>query len=132
MFSPKTPRMKKQRIVVLFGDTLLMDTVEASLREYQELGVVRIHNTVVDVVEHLKALCPDLVIFDVGDSHSQFLLPLLREQPDIPLLCLDVTCSTVIALSCQQYTALTAHDLVQVIQLQVSGNGGLPVQARWR
>jgi len=112
--------MEERRMVVLFGDSLLMDTVEASLGNRQELGVMRIHTTVTDVEERLKSICPDLIIFDLDAPHSQFVLPFLRDQPGVPLLGLDVTCSRAIALSSQHYITLTANDLVQVIQIQTS------------
>jgi hypothetical protein len=112
--------MGEQRIVALYGDTLLMDAVEASLEDTQDLGVIRIHNTVNDVVERMKALGPDLVIFDVNDPNSWFVFALLRERPGIPLLCLDITRSKVIALNCQQFTTLTAQELAEVIQSQTA------------
>jgi hypothetical protein len=116
--------MGEQRLVALYGDNLLMDTVEASLAGNKGLGVIRIHTTVNDVVERLTALSPDLVIFDMNDPNSWFVFALLRERPGTPLLCLDITQSKVIALNCQQFTALTADDLAEVIHLQAAKPGG--------
>jgi hypothetical protein len=116
--------MGKQRLVALYGDNLLMDTVEASLAGKEGLGVIRIHTTVNGVVERLKALGPDLVIFDMNDPNSWFVFALLRERPGTPLLCLDITQSKVIALNCWQFTALTADDLAEVIQLQTAKTVG--------
>ena len=110
--------MEKRQIVVLFGDSLLMDTVEAGLEKIKELGVIRIHTSIPDVVQRIEPLSPDLVIFDLDLPNSQFLLPFLRTLPGIPLLGLDVTCSRVIALSSRQYTTLTVHDLARVIHMQ--------------
>jgi AmiR/NasT family two-component response regulator len=112
--------MGEQRLVALYGDNLLMDTVEASLAGNKGLGLIRIHTTVNDVAERLKALSPDLVIFDMNDPNSWFVFALPREQPRTFLLCLDITQSKVIALNCQQFTALTADDLAEVIQLQTA------------
>ena len=109
--------MENRRTVVLFGDSLLLDTVEASLADYGELGVVRIHATVTDIGERLKALCPDLIIFDWDAAHLQLVIPLLRDQPGVPLLGLDVTSSKVIVLNSQQYVTPTVNDLAQVIQI---------------
>ena len=107
--------MEERRLVVLFGDSLLMDTVEANLEDTQELGVMRIHATVPNVGERLKALSPDVVIFDFDAPHLQFIIPFLREQPGVPLLGLDVACSKVVAMSSQHYTTVTANDLTQLI-----------------
>jgi chemotaxis response regulator CheB len=112
--------MDERRIVVLFGDSLLMDTVEASLGEDPELTVVRIHNNVGDVIGLLASLRPDVIIFDLDTAQTEFLLPQLREHPGVPLLGLDINSSTVVALSSKRYTTPTAHDLAQVIQTQAS------------
>ena len=119
--------MSKQRIVALFGDSLLMDTVEASLEDHKDLGVIRIHTAVTEVAQRLKALCPDLVIVDLNDTHAQFVLPLLKDLPQVPLLCLDANCSKVISLSSRQYTALTSNDLAHLIKIQTA-NAGSPVE----
>ncbi|MGD8623311.1 MAG: hypothetical protein PVF47_00625 [Anaerolineae bacterium] len=112
--------MKKKQVVALFGDSLLIDTVEASLRNKEELGIVRIQNSTNDVTERLKALSPDLIILDSNDSSNQSLFSFFKEQASIPLLCLDVSCNTVVALSCQHYTARTSNDLTHVIQMQTT------------
>ena len=111
--------MNKRRLVVLFGDSLLMDTVEASLGdEGQALGVVRMYTTVPDAAERLKSLHPDLVIFELDTPHAQLVLSFLKDRPGTPFLGLDLTCSKVITLSSYQYTALTMDDLLQVIQIE--------------
>lgn len=116
--------MTEQRLVVLFGDSLFMDTVEARLENSQELGVVRIHCTVTDVVGRLKSLGPDFVILDTSAHESQFALLFLQEQPGVPLLCLDVTCSKVVTLSSKKHTIRTTDELVQLIREQVFGGNG--------
>jgi hypothetical protein len=113
--------MENRRMVVLFGNSLLMDTVEASLGQNHGLGVMRVHTSVLDVGERLKSLRPDLVIFDLDTPYSKFVLPFLRDYPGVPLLGLGVTHSTVVALSSQRYEVLSANDLVDVIHRQICG-----------
>ncbi|MEJ2209571.1 MAG: hypothetical protein P8129_11110, partial [Anaerolineae bacterium] len=67
--------MQAKRVIALFGDSLLIDTVEASLQIWQGLGVVRVQSTTADALERLKALCPDLIIFDLNDPNSQLVVP---------------------------------------------------------
>ncbi len=112
--------MDNRQIIVLYGDSLLMDTVEASLSHCQEIGVMRIHTSVPDVVDRLKKIQPDLVIFDWDAPHCQFVLPFLREQPGAHLLGLDVTCSQAIALTSAAHTVDTAAELVRLIQSQTT------------
>ena len=116
--------MTEQRLVVLFGDSLFMDTVEARLENSQELGVMRIHSTVADVMGRLKSLSPDFVIVDVKTHHSKFTLPLLQEQPGTPILCLDVNNNQVVTLSSQQHAVRTTDELVQLVREQAYGEIG--------
>jgi hypothetical protein len=97
-----------------------MDTVEASLGDQRQLGVLRVHTTVPDVGARLGSLRPDLVIFDLDVPHPSLILSLLKDHPGVPLLGLGVTRSTVVALSSQQYDVLTANDLAEVIQQQIA------------
>jgi DNA-binding NarL/FixJ family response regulator len=116
--------MEEQPLVVLFGDSLFMDTVEASLEHSQGLGVMRIHATVADVVERLKSLSPDLVILDLNAPQTQFVVPFLQEQAGIPLLCLDVNVTQVVTLSSQHHTAQTAGELLELVHTQASNGNG--------
>jgi len=113
--------MENRRIVVLVGDSLLMDTVEASLGENQEFGVMRIYTTVTNIADRLKSLYPDAIIFDWDTPHSEFVLSLLKNQPGIPLLGLDVTCSKATALFSEQHLTLTINDLARVVKTHTSG-----------
>jgi len=112
--------MAEQRKVVLYGNSLFIAGVEASLRDRDELNVMRIDATLPGAGQCLSAFCPDAIIFDLAAPHSEFVLPFLREHLDLPLIGLDVTSNTVIVLSSRQYTAQTADDLAQVIQIQAS------------
>jgi hypothetical protein len=120
--------MDDRRIIVLFGDSLLMDTVEASLGDNPELGVMRMHTNVPNIGERLQKLQPHLIIFDWDAPHCHFVLPFLREQAGIPLLGLDVTCSKAIMLCSQNYTVLTADQLSELIQAQTALNGLMMAQ----
>ncbi len=104
--------------MALFGDSLFIDSIEASLQASHELGLVRVHASVGDVVERLKILGPDLIIFDSLDSTLPFVVPFLRDRPDVPLLCLDVNCSRVTIVSGEHYLARSASDLANLIERQ--------------
>jgi hypothetical protein len=108
------------RKVVLYGNSLFMAGVEASLKRKDGLDVQRIDATLPGARQRLDALRPAAVVFDLADPPLGFVLPFLREHLDLPLVGLDVTSNTVLVLSCRQYTALTVNDLAQVIQIQLS------------
>lgn len=106
--------------MALFGDSLFIDSIEASLRASHSLGLVRIHSSVNNVVERLKVLGPDLIIFDSMDQTMQFIVPFLRDRPDVPLLCVDVDTSRVIVVSGEHYLARSASDLANLIERQTN------------
>jgi hypothetical protein len=120
-------QMKDRRTIVLVGDSLLMDTVEASLGDSQEFGVMRIYTTVTDIAKCLESLCPDAIIFDWDVPQAEFVLSMLRNRPGIPLIGLDVTCSKAIALFSEQHITLTVNDLAEVVKTHISGKVG-PVE----
>ena len=105
-------------LIVLVGNTLLIDSVEASLTKMRELDVMRVQTDLSNINKYLTSLAPDLIIFDWDCLQSRFALPFLRQQPGIPLVGLDSNTSQTIILTSQHYPIASADELGQVIQLQ--------------
>jgi len=110
--------MNQTQLIVLFGDSLLMDTVEAGLDDLPHIGVMRIHAGVSNVNDRLKSLTPNLVIFDWDADHCHFVLPFLRDQPGTPLLGLDITASRAIAVCSREHAVYSINELSRIIQQQ--------------
>jgi len=110
--------MKKQRCVVLYGNSLFIAGVEASLKDQPDWKVMRVDTALDNARERLRLLHPDVVIFDMNTPHEQFVLSFLREHPGLPLLGLGLTSNTVVVFSSQPYKVLTVADLTRVIQSQ--------------
>ena len=110
--------MEDSRLVVLFGGSLLMDGVAASLCADQSLGMMQIIDTVPNLRECLQSLQPDIVIFDWDTPEAENIVSVLRDQPGVTLLGLDVHNRKVIIVSSHQYAPLSVDELVQVIQSQ--------------
>ena len=110
--------VENNRLVILFGDSLLMDGVEASLDVNKSLNVMRILDTFDGFRECLHSLEPDIVIFDWDTPQSQLIVSVLRDQPGVTLLGLDVYSKKVIIVSSYQCAPLSAGDLLEVIQSQ--------------
>lgn len=115
--------MIEDQVVVLFGDSLLMDAVEASLGRRQGLSVVRISTTMHHVEEYVHSLRPDFIIFDWDAPHTQIILSFLRYRPGVPLVGIDITTSRVTALSSLDYPVLTVSDLAQVVRMESAYQG---------
>jgi len=106
------------RKVVLYGNSLFIASVEASLTDRTGLEVSRLEASLPNALERLSALGPDVVILDMAES-DEFALQILKEHPGLPLIGLDLSKNNqVLVLSGQKRTACTAHDLTRVILAQ--------------
>ena len=112
--------MEERRVVVLYGASLFVAGVEASLRDRPGLDVVRIDAALPDAGRRLKSLRPDVIIFDSGDARLVALpdmTQLLRDNPGVLVIGLDLTNNEVTVVSSQQRSATKVEDLVEAIQM---------------
>ena len=107
----------QQKTTALYGNSLFIAGLEASLMDRDDLAVKRVDASLADAMERLVALRPDVVIFDLDAPHAQFVTSFLREHPGLPLIGLGLTDNHVVVLSSQQFTAQTASDLTQLIEI---------------
>lgn len=116
--------MPKQRVVALYGSSLLIDIVEASLAKNWDLNVIRVSGSSSKAVEHLKQLSPDMIVVDSSEPDSQFVLSFFKDRAGVPLLCLDPNCNKAMVLSCQHYSSLTTTDLTNLVQSHTGSQNG--------
>lgn len=107
--------MSHQQIVALAGESLLTDSVEASLRTKPDFSVVRLVPGS-ELYDGRTAVRPDLIIADLHALQFSHMLAYLMKYPDVALLGIDPISSRVLALSCQHHTVETADDLARVIR----------------
>jgi hypothetical protein len=107
-----------ERTVIVIGESLLLDALEASLAARPELAVLRVHCAVCDTIHCLKSLTPDVVIFDVDTPVAAAMFRVLRERPGLPLVGVDIASSRALVLSSQNFAVETADELTHVIQQQ--------------
>jgi hypothetical protein len=112
--------MDKRPLVVLLGDSLLLDGVAMSLGDRWRLGVVQMDTSIADIGERLISLKPELILFELDNPRTPAVFSLLREEPDTVLLGLDRDRSQVIVLSSSQHATQSMQELGQLVQLQAS------------
>ncbi len=103
-------------IAALYGNSLFMAGVEASLRDKHGLDVVRIDAALPSAQDDLRAIRPDVVIFDLDSPYAHLMLPFIREHPGLPILGLGLDSSDAVLLSSQPYAALSADGLAKLIR----------------
>ena len=110
--------MEKRPIVVLLGDSVLIDGVAVGLADRHVPGMIRINRFADDITERLKSLKPDMIVFELDTPCASSIFSLLREQPGILLLGLDLNCSQVLVLNSHQHVTRTVSELYCVVQLE--------------
>ena len=110
--------MSRQPLIVLLGDSVLIDGVAVSLGGSQVLRVARISTLAFNIDECLKSLKPDLVVFELDSPYSSLVFSFLRRQPGLRLIGLDLTCSQVIVLDSYQHATRAMSELAHVVQVE--------------
>ena len=106
-------RMKKRR-VVLFGRSLILGTLGASLRHYPDLEVVSL-SLPLPSAQELSALAPDVILFDMGSGRPEAAFSLLGTRPGLLLIGIDPSTNQALLFSGRQLRELSTQDLVRVM-----------------
>ncbi len=123
--------MNGEKLIVLCGNSLLMDTVEANLDEEQvNVGIMRIDITDFSLDQHLVSLAPDMIIFDWDLPDLHFILPFMRNRPDIPIIGVEIKHNRVAVLTCHQHNALSATDLSHIIKRYLPSTSEITVEEK--
>ncbi len=110
--------LPRQTVVVLYGNSVLLEGIAASLRNYEGLGVLAV--PLQTDTTYLKNLHPDLVLVDasqftpnqteelIADFHTGYPPPIIRLIMDSQQLTITST---------QQFPAASFDDLGQVLDM---------------
>jgi hypothetical protein len=116
--------MEKRPLVVLLGGSLLMDGVAVSLAAPQLWKVIRLDIDALDIGECIgecmESLDPDLIVFELDSPWSSSILSLIKDQPGVLLIGLDLSRSRAIVLDSHQHLTQTMDDLCQVVQSEAN------------
>jgi chemotaxis response regulator CheB len=111
--------MEKRPLVLILGDSLLMEGIAASLTGCPQLSLICIDYSEFEIWQKADSLNPDVILFEMETPHSPFILSLLEERPGILLLGLDLSSSRVIVLNSRQHYSETMHDLWQIVEAEI-------------
>ncbi len=119
--------MAEQQRVLVYGDSIVLAGVKASLSVSPDLELIALEELPADWVAILHELQPSAVIFDLGNRRLDFPLAVLQ-QSNLLLIGVDPDRNQVLLWSGQHLCGLSGQDLLGVIQKQCSrsepSNGG--------
>jgi hypothetical protein len=108
--------MEKQVRVALYGCSLLISGLAASLKAVPELAVVQIQPGDPDAGQRLQASRAEVIVFDIDAAPQDLVLEQFRAHPEQHLLVLDQGSDHLMALSCQVIPCLTIEGFLQLIR----------------
>jgi hypothetical protein len=108
--------------VVVYGSSLNMAGIAASLKTEASLDVVEIDPFSPNAQQRLTEIVPVAIAFDLINPSPGLEITLLRNQPDLLMIGVDSTNNELLVLSGQSVNALSMDDLITIIH-KVMGNG---------
>ena len=105
--------MKK---VVLYGKSLLISSIGASLEDCPDLEVLPINPCGSDVQQQIGEIQPYAVIFDLAATQPDFSIALWKEHPELLLIGVDLMTGRAQVLSSQPARVLTTADLIRLLR----------------
>jgi hypothetical protein len=108
--------MERRQRVVLYGQSVILGAVQASLRRDPQLEAVSLAPPA--TVQELAAFAPDVILFDTDQGCSGPAFALLRTCPGLLLIGIDPASEQLLVLSSTARQALSIEDLVNVIELK--------------
>jgi len=106
--------MIKRRRVFLYGKTVILGTVGASLQRYPDLEVLPLSAPLPGIKE-LGALSPDVILFDLQADRPEAAFALLGVRPDLLLIGIDPSSDQVLMWAGRQLSSISTQELVQTI-----------------
>ena len=107
--------MKKRRRVAVYGNSLTMAGIVASLKADRTLEVLCVNLDSPTARQSLDENDLAAILFDQNDSPLLLDIPLLRDRPGLLLIGLDPSRDEMLVLSSHPEQALSMADLVSVI-----------------
>jgi hypothetical protein len=106
--------MERQRRIVLYGKSVILGSVGASLRDVPGLDIIPLALPLRDAKD-LGALAPNVIIFDLDAAHPEAALSLLRQRPELSLIGVDPAGDKLIVVTAREIRAVAVADLLKVI-----------------
>jgi hypothetical protein len=108
--------MEKLRKVVLYGSDLVTSSIGANLQNRERFHLTQIDPLLPDALHRLNKVGPDVVLFDLTLAQPDFSITVLRRNPGLLLIGIDLKNDKVLVLSGEEARLLTQEDLMHMIE----------------
>ncbi len=107
--------------VALYGNSLVLASIGARIARRTGLQPATIDAALPGALEKLSALEPDVVLLDLGTTHSDPVMALWKARPELLLIGVDLGTDRMLVLTGQPARALTAEDLIETLTTHTKG-----------
>lgn len=112
--------MAKQALVVVLGESLLLNSVEVHLRSGLALPVIRVDSSGGEVNKSVRSLQPELVVFELDTPRPCAILSMLREQSGTVFLGIDTNDSQVVVLNSSRHPIGSMQEFCQLAEARLN------------
>lgn len=118
-YNMRAPNAEGNRRILLYGDSVILGSVGATLRTWREFEVISLSPPLPGLSD-LEALGPDAILFDVEMAHPDAAFSLLETRPSLLLLGISPGGNLVRLWSARQLRELSSKDLKVIIEEQLA------------
>ena len=112
--------MKTTRRILLYGDSVILGTIGASLRGFSGFEVTPLKKPLPDA-QVLDQAKPDILFFDLETSHTEAVFSLLKTNPTLLLIGVSPGINLVKIWSGRQLRELSMQNLLELIKSEFKG-----------
>jgi hypothetical protein len=108
------------RRILLYGDTLILDSLGALLRNWPGFEVISLSPPLPGLAE-VEALAPDAVLFDIETTRPETVFSLLKTRPGLLLLGISPDGNVMRLWSGRELREVSGKELKDVMEEQFAG-----------
>ena len=108
--------MKTQRLIVLYGDSVLLEGIALDLKTQPTMDILTLAANDPAAAQRLAALRPEVIIYDLALAPGDWLLTLLSQRPSPRLIGLDTAAAQALVISGRWSAAASLGDLAALIE----------------
>jgi len=111
--------VKESRRIVLYGNSVILGAIGASLRRCSQFEVTTMASPL-QKMQGLNAVNPDILLFDLETTHTEAVFSKLKTNPGLLLVGISPDINLVKIWSGRQVRELSTQDLLELIKREAN------------